>query len=197
MVRRYIGPTKIQVPIVTIPDFYNPNFIQKRRLKRIIDDNYEQYFPWRGKSSNMNVPMISEPKIFSELYNKFLDISREMFGKFTLSDRNLSTCWVYRGNKIDRGNRTEKWWHNHSTSSTINAVYYLQVFNDGVSFIGLDGQVQDYLPKNNELIIFPADLVHSPQPCTLQKYRYSVNMEILTEETSSDLFSRVFKYGFS
>ena len=185
-----------KIPLITIPDFYNPNFIQKRRLKGIIDENYKQYFPWQGRPLNMNVPVLSEYKVFSKLYDRFLTTSREMFGKFTLSDKNLPTCWVYRGNNVDRGTRLDGWWHNHAHSSTINAVYYLQVFNDGVSFIGLDGEVFDYLPKNNELIIFPADLVHSPQPCTLQKYRYSVNMEILTEETVSDLFSRVFKYGF-
>ena len=184
-------------PLVTIPDFYNPNFIEKRRLKKVIDNNYEGHFPWQGKHLNMNVPVISDPQVFSKLYNKFLTTSREMFGEFNLSKSNSQTCWVYRGNNVDRGKRLSGWWHNHATSSTINAVYYLQVFNDGISFIGLNGEVVDYLPHNNELVIFPADLVHSPQPCTLQKYRYSVNMEILTEETSADLFSRVFKYGFS
>tara|TARA_R100000008_G_scaffold21282_1_gene11186 strand:- start:155 stop:724 length:570 start_codon:yes stop_codon:yes gene_type:complete len=186
-----------KIPILTIPNFYNPNFIEKWKFKKVIDKNYEQYFPWQGMSVNMNVPVLSEYKVFSKLYDRFLTTSREMFGEFKLSKSNLKTCWAYRGNNIDRGNRTDLWWHNHAHSSTINAVYYLQVFNDGVSFIGLDGEVFDYVPKNNELIIFPADLVHSPQPCTLQKYRYSVNMEILTEETVSDLFSRVFKYGFS
>ena len=98
---------------------------------------------------------------------------------------------------MDRGIRELKWWHNHSKSSTINAVYYLQVYDAGISFVGANNNVVDYLPKNDELIVFPSYLNHSAQPNTLQKYRYSVNMEILTEETSADLFSRVLKYGFS
>ena len=63
--------------------------------------------------------------------------------------------------------------------------------------MGLNNEVYDYLPKNNELIIFPSTLIHAAQPNTLQRYRYSVNMEIITDETVTDLFSRVFKYGFS
>ena len=89
-------------PLVTIPDFYNPNFIEKRRLKKVIDNNYEGHFPWQGKHLNMNVPVISDPQVFFKLYNKFLDISREMFGEFKLSKSNSQTCWVYRGNNVDR-----------------------------------------------------------------------------------------------
>ena len=29
-----------KIPLITIPDFYNPNFIQKCRAKRAIDKNY-------------------------------------------------------------------------------------------------------------------------------------------------------------
>ena len=111
-----------KIPLITIPDFYNPNFIQKRRLKGIIDENYKQYFPWQGRSLNMNVPVLSEYKVFSKLYDRFLTTSREMFGKFTLSDKNLPTCWVYRGNNVDRGTRLDGWWHNHAHSSTIKEI---------------------------------------------------------------------------
>tara|TARA_B100000029_G_C17189496_1_gene820044 strand:+ start:157 stop:735 length:579 start_codon:yes stop_codon:yes gene_type:complete len=186
-----------KVPLVTIPDFYNLNFIQRGGVKKVIDKNYKLHFYQSKKSGGYNFPLLDDTSFFNKLYDKFLDTSRELFGEINLSPDNSSTCWAYRGNKNDMGKRESNWWHNHEKTSTINAVYYLQVYNDGVSFIGLDGKIFDYLPKNNELIIFPADLVHSPQPNTLQKYRYSVNMEIRTQETVTDLFSRVFKYGFS
>ena len=67
----------------------------------------------------------------------------------------------------------------------------MEVYNDGISFM-VDNNIYDYLPENGELIIFPSTLVHAAQPNTLQKYRYSVNMEIITQESASSLFSRIF-----
>ena len=186
-----------KVPLITIPDFYNPNFIQKGRAKRAIDKNYKLHFPTWKKRGAYNFPLLDDTSFFNKLYDRFLKTSRELFEGFNLSPDNSPTCWAYRGNKNDMGKRESNWWHNHSATSTINAVYYLEVFNDGISFVGLDNEVYDYLPKNNELIIFPSTLTHAARPNTLQRYRYSVNMEIITDETVTDLFSRVFKYGFS
>ena len=186
-----------KIPLITIPDFYNPNFIQRGRAKRAIDKNYKLHFSTWKKRGAYNFPLVQDNNFFIKLYDRFLRTSKDVFGGFTLSRSNSSTCWAYRGNKNDMGKRRDDWWHNHSATSTINAVYYLEVFNDGISFVGLNNEVYDYLPKNNELIIFPSTLIHAAQPNTLQRYRYSVNMEIITDETVTDLFSRVFKYGFS
>ena len=49
---------------------------------------------------------------------------------------------------------------------------------------------------NQELIIFPNDLIHKPEITTSTNWRYSVNMEILTEEPSSKLFEKYLN-GFS
>ena len=182
-----------KIPCITIPNFYGVNFIQRKRIKKIIDKNYETYFPWDGNEDNMNVPIMDDDtKFFAKLYNKFLKTSQGIFGEFTLDERNSSTCWSYRGNKDNMGKREDGWWHNHLESSTINAVYYLQVYSDGISFVGLNNRVKDYLPKNDELLIFPSHVVHAAQPNTLQKNRYSVNMENRTEEPTFNLFSRVF-----
>ncbi len=183
--------------VISIKNFYNPNFIQRGRVKRAIDKNYKLHFPTISstgkKRGAYNFPLVQDNDFFIKLYDRFLRKSKDVFGGFTLSGSNSSTCWAYRGNKNDMGKREDGWWHNHSATSTINAVYYLEVFNDGISFVGLNNEVYDYLPKNNELIIFPSTLIHAAQPNTLQKYRYSVNMEIITVETVTDLFGRVFK----
>ena len=186
-----------KVPVISVPNFYRSNFILRGRIKKIIDKNYEKYFPWEGNPNYMNFPILDDTKFFDKLYAKFLKTSQKMFDGFTIASNNSSKCWAYRGNCVDRGIRELKWWHNHSKSSTINAVYYLQVYDAGISFLGADNKVVDYLPKNDELIVFPSYLNHAAQPNTLQKYRYSVNMEILTDEPTSNLFSRVFKNGFS
>ena len=182
--------------VISIKNIYNPNFIQRGRVKRAIDKNYKLHFPTISstgkKRGAYNFPLVQDNDFFIKLYDRFLRKSKDVFGGFTLSGSNSSTCWAYRGNKNDMGKREDGWWHNHLESSTINAVYYLQVYSDGISFVGLNNRVKDYLPKNDELLIFPSHVVHAAQTNTLQKYRYSVNMEIRTEEPTFNLFSRVF-----
>ena len=179
--------------IISIKKFNPINFWERLRVKRIIDKNYELYYDIRR---GYNFPIEDNDPFFSKLYVQFLKKSSDIFGNFNLSPKNSSKSFCYRGNKREMGERKPNWWHNHINSSTINSVYYLQVFNDGISFKN-DGKVYDYLPENDELLIFPADLSHAAQPNTLQKYRYSVNMEITTVESTSYLFDRVFKDGFS
>ena len=112
------------------------------------------------------------------------------------------------------GERIPNWWHDHRKTSSINSVYYLEVFEDGITFakdVNNDyieehlleyGKMPDttktfdYLPENGELIIFPPDLLHAAQPNRLFDYRYSLNMEVRSDNCSKELFDRVFKYGF-
>ena len=189
-----------KVPLIPIPDFYNPNFIQRGRVKRVIDKNHKLHSggtpAFFSNYGAFNFPILDDNQFFSELYDKFVIKSTELFGEFTLASDNSSTCWASRYNK-KMGKRQDSWWHNQAHTSTINAIYYLDIFNDGISFRGLNNEIYDYLPKNNELIILPSTLIHAVQSSTLRKYRYAVNMEIKTEESVTDLFSKVFKYGFS
>ena len=181
------------VPLISIKNFYKINFLQKWKVKRIIDKNYNLYFAEKKKKGGFNFPILEDDSdFFNKLYTKFLERSRKEFDKLSISSHNSATCWCYRGNKVDMGIRQPSWWHNHSTTSTINGVYYMEVYNDGISFM-VDNNIYDYLPENGELIIFPSTLVHAAQPNTLQKYRYSVNMEILTTEPSHQLFKKLFQ----
>ena len=51
-----------------------------------------------------------------------------------------------------------------------------------------------YVPQQGELLIFPNDLYHKPDIATSDNWRYSINMELMTQESASTLFK---KYGFS
>ena len=177
--------------LISIKNFYNPNWLNAIRMKRIIDQNYRLYPP--ECEDYFNFPIRHHPHLFDKLYDKFLKTSVGIFGGFTLQDDSSSTCWAYRANKVDiERKRKYNRWHNHVKSSTINAVYYLDVVNTGISFLK-DNIEYGYIPSNGELLIFPSHLVHAPDSNTLQKYRYSVNMEILTKEPSHQLFKKLFQ----
>ena len=113
----------------------------------------------------------------------------ELFGNFHITPQNKTTCWCYRSNI----NEFRSGWHNHLHTSTINGVYYYQVEGDGI-FFERNGKEFHYIPQQGELLIFPNDLNHNAARTTSQNWRYSLNMEILTEESSSTLFK---KYGIT
>ena len=137
-----------------------------------------------------NFPLvIDETSFFSTLYEEYKALCYELFGRFHITSKNKPTCWCYRSNKND----FKSGWHNHLATSTINGVYYYQVEGDGINF-ERHGQTFYYEPQQGELLIFPNDLNHKPEKATSENWRYSINMEILTEESSSTLFK---KYGLS
>ena len=168
--------------IISLKNFYDPI----DGAKRIIDINYDLFFPmYTGYSFPIK---IDDTQFFSKLYDKFLKTSLEIFGEFDIYPDNRYYCWGYRSNKDDS---KENLFHNHSETSIINGVYYLEVCDAGISFVK-DREIYDYLPENGELLIFPATLDHAPQVNRLPNYRYSVNMEIVTKESIPQLFGRGF-----
>ena len=182
----------IDINAISIKNFCKLGFWEKNKIKNIVDKNYQSHFQTAKNSGGFNFPIEDDENLFFEqLYQKFLLCSKDIFGNFKLSNRNSKKCFCYRGNKDDMGIRYDYWWHNHVHSSTINSVYYLQVHNDGISF-KKDNLQYDYLPEDGELLIFPSTLIHAPQPNRSKKYRYSINMEIITEESVDCLFSRIF-----
>ena len=180
--------------ILSIKNYLSLDQTEKKEIKDIIDLNFElKHKPVFTKDGPFNFSITEgDTSFFDHLYQKYLDTCHDIFDEFHLSDENKRLCWVYRGNKIDMGERRRSWWHHHARTASISAVYYLEVFRDGITFT--NGYKEfDYIPENGELIIHPADLIHAAHPCRLLDYRYSVNMEIRTEEP----FKELFKYGFS
>jgi len=92
----------------------------------------------------------------------------------------------------DKSNFVEMW-HNHINSSTINAVYYLNIpKKDNVTIdFELNKKLLTYKIKNYDLIIFPDNLNHKPNRCYNDGYRISINMEIICNETSEHIFNHM------
>jgi hypothetical protein len=136
-----------------------------------------------------------------KLYNSYLLSCFKLFGHFTLSKQNKSICWAYCSNKTDYNS----YWHDHKKSSTINAVYYINIPQNSRGPLFLrnlknnnEYQVFSYFPKNYDLIIFPDYLEHKPIPPSSSEYRVCINMEIMCESASSkDLFKKVFPHLYT
>ena len=156
--------------------------LEKNYLKSPVSfgDTYEGY----------NFPIVEDDTLFfSHLYERYKEFSYNFFGNYHIAPQNQSRCLCYRSNK----DWAESNWHNHLYSSTINGVYYHQVDGDGI-FFERNGKSFHHVPQQGELLIFPNNLNHRPDMTTSQSLRYSINMEITTEESASTLFKN---YGFS
>ena len=171
--------------IISVKNFYDVNHEQRIHVDKSIEINYLKETPFLGYGS-VNFPLKSDNVFFSDLYEKFFNFCYKIFDGFQVSVDNQFICWCYRSNKDDYWADA---WHNHVISSTINGVYYYTIYNDGIYF-EKNNEVIYYLPEQNELLIFPNHLYHKPKVATSEKLRYSINMEIVTEETSLTLFER-------
>ena len=127
---------------------------------------------------------------FSTLYNKFLDLAKEVFGPFTLSTKHKHWCWANVYNKDTfRSNM-----HTHELTSTINAVFYLNIpqtdepTGSGL-MVGYDGQEHIFLPDNCDLVIMPSWMGHGPMAHNSTENRISINMEICTVEDVHELYT--------
>ena len=170
--------------LISVDNFVEVNSQERILINNSIEKNYSQN-PF-DDSTNNQFPLYDDPtSFFSYLYEQYKSLCYELFGNFHITPQNKTTCWCYRSNIND----FRSGWHNHLTTSTINGVYYYQVEGDGI-FFERNGKEFQYIPQQGELIIFPNDLNHNAARTTSQNWRYSINMEILTEESSSTLFKK-------
>ena len=114
----------------------------------------------------------------------FIKKSRKLLNPFTIRDPQLKV-WCYftgLGNHIE-----EDIWHNHTRTSNINSVIYLQTLKDhGIKFE--NGNESWYVePENFDLLIFPGFLNHRPVTSQTQQ-RISLNLELKCNETDKDIF---------
>ena len=177
--------------IVSIQNFQYVNSQQRVLINDSIEKNYLISPISKGiTDEGYNFALYDDHTLFfSHLYEKYKALCYELFGSFHLTTQNNSRCWCYRSNINDSNDV----WHNHLYTSTINGVYYYQVEKDGI-FFERHGKEFYYVPQQGELVIFPNDLNHKPDIATSENWRYSINMEIITEESASTLFK---KYGLS
>ena len=175
-----------ELNLISVEGFGEINSQERILINNSLEKNYLKY---RNSTKSYNFPIHEDSTLFfSKLYEKYKELCYQIFGNFHIAPQNKTTCWCYRSNVND----STSVWHNHLATSTINGVYYYQVEGDGI-FFERYGKEFHHVPQQGELLIFPNDLNHRPDRTTSQTLRYSINMEIKTEESASTLFKN---YGF-
>ena len=187
MVIRYLK----QYQLLSIENFQQVSLEDRLKINEWIEKSYLISPISKGiTDEGYNFALYDDHTLFfSHLYENYKRLCHKLFGNFHITPQNKTTCWCYKSNVND----SNSVWHNHLATSTINGVYYYQVEGDGITFTH-KGKEFHYVPQQGELLIFPNDLFHKPDIATSDNWRYSINMEITTEESASTLFKN---YGFS
>lgn len=104
---------------------------------------------------------------FLEIVNKTFEVSPSL---------NPIKTWIY----AQTNNHWSSVWHNHVSTSTVNAVYYIDPPKRGGG-LNLRYQGMEHIvhPKPNTLYLFPCWMEHRPLPQEDDKWRISVNIEYM------------------
>ena len=117
------------------------------------------------------------------LYDLFIKKSRKLLNPFTIKDPQLKVWCYFTGS----GNHVEDIWHNHTRTSDINSVIYLETVKDhGIKFkLGTESWYVE--PQTFDLLIFPGFLDHLPITSRTRK-RISLNLELKCNEADKEIF---------
>tara|TARA_R100001086_G_scaffold162892_1_gene87778 strand:- start:299 stop:847 length:549 start_codon:yes stop_codon:yes gene_type:complete len=165
--------------IFSFKNFYIFDKKDKSDFIKIILDDKNKYFEKVSydKAINSNVPLTINTHT-NKLYDKFLTLSQKNFGPFNLLKNNSNKCWSLLTNKNNYASVP----HDHIKTSVINSVYYLSVPEQKGSIqFYIDEKWIDYQPDENELLIFPSYLKHNTTKNNTEKWRISINMEIICD----------------
>lgn len=136
-----------------------------------IPDIIQQYVSNVDVVSSGNIVYENE-ELRSRVQNLFWDIIRDNFETSSPIAPLSLRCYVQNDtNFIHRV-------HNHISTATISAVFYLQIpkVGGGIRFYLGDDSIL-YLPKPDKIVLFPSWLYHSPTPQKDNSYRICVNLE--------------------
>ena len=155
------------LPLISIKDFFNISKHKSNLLNDILSQMNDGGRQVKLKSN----------KILSKIYQNFLEYSQNRFGKLDIIQE--PEMWALCTNK-------DNWKsviHNHINTSTINAVYYLNIPQIDYKNVGdiklLHNDIwYNYTPSENELLIFPNYLTHDTEYNKTDNFRVSINMEI-------------------
>ena len=177
--------------VISIKKYFEPSIEERDQLvkdifhsKNIHDDAVNS----SGVSTNFEV-IEDRNDICKKLYEKFLQTSKDIFGNITLDSRNSDACYCLCTNK----DYWESVPHDHLTTSTINAVYYLQVpkvngeYCGKIRFLNNYGEWESYQPEPFEMLIMPNYLVHDTEYHDTEEWRISLNLEIICEHGGDDI----------
>ena len=121
-------------------------------------------------------------KYRADLYDIFISKCKELFKNIDILEEEFNVwCSVSLTN-----------WHNHQDTANINGVIYLKLCSNekGIDF-KINDKVVNYIPCENELIIFPSYLWHLPNVSITDEKRISLNLELLTKQSTKDLFNEI------
>jgi hypothetical protein len=172
--------------VLSIKNFFKIN----KRERELVDQNILlNYIHHISECGGYNFPIEDNVHpFFPKLYKKYFAYSKKIFKDFKTIDAEMK-YWCYMSSPMGY----KSIFHNHKKSSTINGVYYYQINNrDSISFLDDKEKEFKYYPKEGELLIFPNYRIHKPNPPVFgKKIRYSINLEIMTQESSKELFNKV------
>jgi hypothetical protein len=117
-------------------------------------------------------------------------LHRQVFREdLSISPGNDRTCWAY---VLNESRPKVGIWHSHLTTSSYNAVYYLQTNpDDGIQLIiprdlqdPSKGQVIDLPVQEGMLVVMPGWLFHKERPIERRPgaLRISINMEVRADQ---------------
>lgn len=179
-------------PIFLIRNFQSINDNLKQKIISIIFECREKNYTGGGGSFDIDKDY---EDFFKNMYQQFKNLSRELFGEYNLVEEYLLPH-SYCSNKYNYGSIPGRI-HNHEDTSTINSVYYLKIppsvtFEKGSISFFLDEKSFTYKPNTDDLLIFPNYLDHRINNYDDdEEWRISINMEILCEESSDELFDKI------
>lgn len=169
-----------------IPIYSKKNFFVPKEKNKIIDVILYNQKYFQKDLGGYNYPILEDNNnFFNQLYSLYYEFCQSNF-KFTVHPNNSEMCWAYLSDKLNFA----EVWHNHTETSTINGVYYLNIPNKTSIDFEYDGKYLNYEPSEFELIIFPNDMNHKPNRCSGDGYRISINMEIICYESVDEIFSK-------
>lgn len=161
--------------MISIKNFFIPN--NKESLIIDILKQKDDFFKSNSKAIETNFKL-KENDFTKSLYVKYLKVAKKELGNFNLYDNNSNACWCLCTN-IDVYKSVP---HDHSKTSVINAVYYLNVPDTSCAIkFFKNNKWENYQPSNYELLIFPNYLVHDTEQNKTKEWRISINMEILCD----------------
>lgn len=188
------------IPIILVENFLVPSEKDKKNILINIFKSKKKYDK-SGKKPFYSYVIEEDYNFFlKNLYNEYVLTCFKIFGNIKISKKSRTTCWGYCSNSNDYNS----YWHDHIKSSTINAVYYINIppNSSGPLFFRIpknnnEYEIFSYHPKNYDLLIFPNYLEHKPIPPSSEEYRVCINMEIICDNISSkNIFNKIFPHLF-
>lgn len=189
------------IPVILIKNFLIPTEKDKINILNNIFKSKKKYDEIEGEKNFYSYQIQEDYNLFlKKLYNQFLLSCFKIFGHLKISKRNVSSCWAYCSSNVDYNS----YWHDHKRTSTINAVYYINIppNSKGPLYFRIpknnnEYEIFSYHPDNYDLLIFPDYLEHKPMPPLTKEYRVCINLEITCDDmTSKTIFKKIYPHLF-